>query len=55
MHNPLSTSEEQIDNNVTVPVTLTSNVQAITGQQDVDATIVEQAINNRSGMPVRLN
>jgi len=30
-------------------------VQAITGQQDVDANIVEQAINNRSGMPVRLN
>jgi len=55
VHNPLSTSEDQIDNNVTVPVTLTSNVQAITGQQDVDANIVEQAINNRSGMPVRLN
>jgi len=55
VHNPLSTSEEQIDNNVTVPITLTSNVQAVTGQQDVDATIVDQAIQNRSGMPVRLN
>ena len=31
------------------------HIFAITGQQDVDANIVEQAINNRSGMPVRLN
>ncbi|MWL73374.1 L,D-transpeptidase, partial [Escherichia coli] len=55
VHNPLSTSEDQIDNNVTVPITLKSNVQAITSQADVDASVVDQAIQNRSGMPVRLN
>jgi L,D-transpeptidase YbiS len=55
VHNPLSTSEDQIDNNVTVPITLKSNVQAIASQADVDTTVVDQAIQNRSGMPVRLN
>lgn len=55
VHNPLSTSEDQINNNETVPVTLTKAVQAVTAQQDVESTIVDQAIQNRSGMPVRLN
>ncbi|XKB11056.1 hypothetical protein ACHQIV_18870 [Klebsiella michiganensis] len=30
-------------------------VQAITSQSDVDQSVVDQAIQNRSGMPVRLN
>ncbi|HGX9877070.1 TPA: hypothetical protein ACNTW7_003791, partial [Klebsiella pneumoniae] len=30
-------------------------VQAVTSQSDVDQNVVEQAIQNRSGMPVRLN
>jgi len=38
-----------------VPITLTQPVQAITSQSDVDQNVVEQAIQNRSGMPVRLN
>jgi hypothetical protein len=29
--------------------------QAIASQADVDTTVVDQAIQNRSGMPVRLN
>ena len=55
VHNPLSTSEDQINNNEIVPITLTSAVQSVTSQADVDTTIVDQAIQNRSGMPVRLN
>ena len=38
-----------------VPITLTQPVQAVTSQSDVDQNVVEQAIQNRSGMPVRLN
>ena len=34
---------------------LTKEVQAVTSQSDVDQTVVEQAVQNRSGMPVRLN
>ena len=55
VHNPLSTSEDQINNNEIVPVTLNSAVQSVTSQPDVETTIVDQAIQNRSGMPVRLN
>ena len=55
VNNPLSTSEDQINNNEIVPIKLTSAVQSVTSQADVDTTIVDQAIQNRSGMPVRLN
>ena len=55
VHNPLSTSEDQINNNEIVPITLNSAVQSVTSQPDVETTIVDQAIQNRSGMPVRLN
>ena len=55
VHNPRSTSEDQINNNEVVPVTLNSAVQAVTSQPDVETTIVDQAVQNRSGMPVRLN
>ncbi|WP_313079723.1 L,D-transpeptidase [Atlantibacter sp.] len=55
VHNPLSTSESQIENNEVVPITLTQAVQTVTTQPDSDQSIVEQALQNRSGMPVRLN
>ncbi len=55
VHNPLSTSEDQINNNEIVPINLNSAVQAVTSQADVETTVVDQAIQNRSGMPVRLN
>lgn len=55
VHNPLSTSEDQINNNEIVPINLTSAVQSVTSQADVETTVVDQAIQNRSGMPVRLN
>ncbi len=55
VHNPLSTSEEQIDNNEVVPINLSSNLKNVTDQADVDQNIVQQAIANRSGMPIRLN
>ncbi|EOL8984375.1 L,D-transpeptidase [Cronobacter turicensis] len=55
VHNPLSTSEDQINNNELVPITLTKAVTTVTSQSDVDQNVVEQAMQNRSGMPVRLN
>ncbi|EKY3197395.1 L,D-transpeptidase [Cronobacter turicensis] len=55
VHNPLSTSEDQINNNELVPITLTKAVSTVTSQSDVDQNVVEQAVQNRSGMPVRLN
>ncbi|ELY4320690.1 L,D-transpeptidase [Cronobacter turicensis] len=55
VHNPLSTSEDQINNNELVPITLTKAVTTVTSQSDVDQNVVEQAVQTRSGMPVRLN
>ncbi len=55
VHNPLSTTEAQFRGGEIVPITLTQPVQAVTSQSDVDQNVVEQAIQNRSGMPVRLN
>ncbi len=55
VHNPLSTTEAQFNSDEIVPITLKSNVTAITAQPDVDTNVVDQAIQSRSGMPVRLN
>ena len=55
VHNPLSTTEAQFEGGEIVPITLSKSIQNITNQADVDQSIVEQAIQNRSGMPVRLN
>ncbi len=55
VHNPLSTTEEQFNSTAVVPVKLTSSILNVTAQPDVDTHIVDEAINNRSGMPVRLN
>ncbi|WP_428996968.1 hypothetical protein [Pseudomonas aeruginosa] len=38
-----------------MPITLTKSVQTVTGQPDVDQVVLDEAIKNRSGMPVRLN
>ncbi|MRE27387.1 L,D-transpeptidase, partial [Klebsiella quasipneumoniae] len=37
------------------PITLTKSVHTVTGQPDVDQFVLDEAIKNRSGMPVRLN
>lgn len=55
VHNPLSTTEAQFEGGEIVPITLSKSIQNITNQADVDQNVVEQAIQNRSGMPVRLN
>jgi len=55
VHNPLSTTEAQFTGGEIVPIALTKAVQAVTSQADVDSSVVDQAIQNRSGMPVRLN
>lgn len=55
IHNPLSTTKEQFNSTQVVPVTLNSSIQKVTSQSDVDSHVVNEAIHNRSGMPVRLN
>ncbi|HAI8888498.1 TPA: L,D-transpeptidase, partial [Escherichia coli] len=52
---PLSTTEAQFEGQEIVPITLTKSVQTVTGQPDVDQVVLDEAIKNRSGMPVRLN
>ncbi|PWW10267.1 L,D-transpeptidase [Mangrovibacter plantisponsor] len=55
VHNPLSTTEAQMTNNEVVPIALTKSVQAVTNEPDVNQDVLSQAVEQRSGMPVRLN
>ncbi|BDH46569.1 transpeptidase [Salmonella enterica subsp. enterica serovar Choleraesuis] len=55
VHNPLSTTEAQFDGGETVPVVLNKQVSSVTSQADVNKSIVDKAVQSRSGMPVRLN
>lgn len=55
VHNPLSTTAAQFEDNETVPVTLNSQVTSVTSQADVDQNVVNKAVADRSGMPIRLN
>ena len=55
VHNPLSTTQEQFNSKAVVPIKLTSAIVNVTGQPDVDTNVVNEAISNRSGMPVLVN
>lgn len=55
VHNPLSSTEEQINKNEVVPITLTQAVQEVTDEPDLNEQILQKALYNRAGMPVRLN
>ena len=55
VHNPLSTTDAQFNGDEVVPITLSSAVRKVTDQADVDTGVLDQAVQNRSGMPVRLN
>ncbi|EIN4713069.1 L,D-transpeptidase [Salmonella enterica] len=55
VHNPLSTTEAQFEGKEAVPITLNKSILAVTNEPDVDQTVVQQAVQDRSGMPVRLN
>lgn len=55
IHNPLSSTEKQFEDSEAVPLNLTKRVQSFIGKPDVDQFVAKQAIQNRSGMPVRLN
>lgn len=55
VHDPLSTTEEQIERNEVVPVTLTKPVLDVTSEGDVNAQVLQKALSVRSGMPVRVN
>ncbi|VTN15221.1 Probable L,D-transpeptidase YbiS precursor [Raoultella terrigena] len=55
VHNPLSTTEAQFQGGEIVPITPEQIRAGRHRQSDVDQSVVEQAVQNRSGMPVRLN
>lgn len=55
VHNPLSTSEEQFRSNQQVPINLTPAVSKILGDASVDQNLVNQALQQRAGMPIKIN
>ena len=55
VHNPLSTTKEQFNSKEVVPINLNGPILKVTAQSDIDTHVVDEAVLNRSGMPVRLN
>lgn len=55
VHNPLSENEEQWKSKDPVPVSLTPAVSKVISDASVNTTDVDQAIETRSGMPVKVN
>ena len=55
VHNPLSTTEEQFNSRELVPVTLTQTVSKVLVDASVNQDQVNNAIQSRTGMPVKVN
>lgn len=55
VHEPLSTTPDQLENNEVVPLTLTASLLEKTNDPSVKQAILRKALHERSGMPVRLN
>jgi len=55
VHNPLSTTEEQFNSREVVPITLTSAVTKVISDASVSQDQVNAAIQNRTGMPTKVN
>lgn len=55
VHNPLSANEEEFNSDAPVPISLTASITNITSDPSVSQTAVEQAVQERSGMPVKVN
>lgn len=55
VHNPLSTTEEQFNSRELVPITLTQAVSKVLVEGSVNQDAVNNAIQARTGMPVKVN
>ena len=55
VHNPLSQTEEEFRSREPLPLSLTSAVTKITDDASVNTTVMEDALQVRSGMPVQLD
>lgn len=55
VHQPLSTSEEQINSEDYSPLTFNDKVKEFLLRDDIDPAILQQELNDRSGIPVLLN
>lgn len=55
IHNPLSANQQEFDSQEPIPVSLTGKVGAVAMDPSVNQTIVQRAIELRSGMPTLVN
>ncbi len=55
VHNPLSVNEAQLKSETPVPITLNAGITNITADSSVSHTVVEQAVQERAGIPVKVN
>lgn len=55
VHNPLSTTEEQFNSSAVVPISIPEVVSKIITDASVDQSSLNSALQQRSGMPVKIN
>ena len=55
VHEPLSRNRTEFESEKRVPITLTGTLRKEVESPDVDAQIVTEALEHRSGMPVQIN
>jgi len=55
IHNPLSANQQEFDSQEPIPVSLTGKVGAVAMDPSVNQTVVQRAIELRSGMPTLIN
>jgi L,D-transpeptidase YbiS len=55
IHNPLSSNQEEFDSQQPLPITLTGSASSVAMDPAVNQTVVQRAIEMRSGMPVQVN
>lgn len=55
IHQPLSTSEEQINSTLHSPLILKEKIKEFFQNSDIDKSLLDQELNERSGLPVLLN
>jgi L,D-transpeptidase YbiS len=55
VHEPLSRSEAEFNSNTPVPLKLTAPISRFVAHAENDSKMVKEALEQRSGLPTRLN
>ncbi|WP_191091573.1 L,D-transpeptidase family protein [Affinibrenneria salicis] len=55
VHNPLSKTEEEFHSHQQAPIVIPASVNKTLADENIDTTRIDEAVQNRSGIPVKVN